>query len=199
MKRLLKKLFPDRKRRQITIASSMIVVFSTITLYIMFSELGIHWPTEEQIAGQETQLKQLRRKLRKSLERGNILSNKEQSLERMSKYFWVEHKNSHIDTEMRVKIESCAKRAGFKLESMGNIRKSSLTKGLNKLEISISAKSPIDKVVHFLNNIRSAKPTFFWQNCNIRPDNMINPSYLYFTGTLTVITINKATIKQLLN
>jgi hypothetical protein len=199
VKNIFSQLFSNKQRIKIIIAVVVLVVLSSITLYITLSELGIHWPTEKRIEEKKHELKQQRRKLRKSIERAKELLKREQVLEQISKQFWEEKKDTHIDSDMRASIEKCAKSAEFELQSMGNIRKSKLSKGLNKLAISISANSPMDKVVHFLNNIRQAKPGFFWQQCSIRPDNLTNPSKVYINGTLSIISINRAEIKQLLN
>ncbi|MCF6175289.1 MAG: hypothetical protein L3J71_05950 [Victivallaceae bacterium] len=198
MKRLFNILFSSRQRIKITIAIATIVALSGITLYITLSGLGIHWPTEERISEKKFELKKQRRELRLALERATLLSNKEHTLEQVIKNFWEVKPDTHIDSNMRAKIETCAKNAGFELQSMGNIRKSKLAKGFNKLEITISANSTMDKVVYFLNNIRQAKPEFFWQQCSIRPDNITNPDKVYLNGTLAIVSVDQAEVEKLL-
>jgi Type II secretion system (T2SS), protein M subtype b len=198
VKRLFNIMFSSRQRIKITIGIATIVAFSGITLYITLSGLGIHWPTEERISGKKFELKKQRRELRLALERATLLSNKEHALKQVIKNFWEVKPDTHIDSNMRAKIETCAKNAGFELQSMGNIRKSKLAKGFNKLEITVSANSPMDKVVHFLNNIRQAKPDFFWQQCSIRPDNITNPDKVYLNGTLAIVSVDQAEVEKLL-
>lgn len=198
MKQLFNRLFPNKQRIKMAIAIVVIVVLGGITLYITLSELDIHWPTEERISNKKDELKKQRRELRRALKRATLLNNKEAALPRAEKNFWEVKPDSHLDSAMRAKVEACAKSAGLELQSMGNIRTSKLTKGFNKLEITISAKSPMDKVVHFLNNIRQAKPDFFWQQCSIRPDNITNPDKVYLNGTLAIVSVDRAAVEKLL-
>ena len=199
MKQLFNRLFSSKQRIKIAIAIAVIVVLSGITLYITLSELGIHWPTEERISDKKDELKKQRRELRRAMERAALLSNKEEALARAGKNFWEVKPDTHLDSIMRAKIESYAKSAGLELQSMGNIRTSKLAKGYNKLEITISANSPMDKVIDFLNNIRQAKPIFFWQQCSIRPDNITNPNKVYLNGTLAIVSVDRAEVEKLLN
>lgn len=205
MKQLFNRLILSKQQIKITIAIVIIVVLSAITLYIVLSGLGIHWPTEERIINKKDKLKKQRRELRRTTTQAEALRAKVNILEEKIKTFWEVKPDVHLNSAMRAKLETCAKNAGLELQSMGNIRISKLAKGFNKLEIAISASSPMDKVIHFLNNIRQVKPVFFWQQCNIRPVNINSPAKItnsgrvYLNGTLAIISVDRAEVEKLLN
>ncbi len=199
MKNSWKKLFSRRKRLQIILIGIILVVLVALVFYIISDTLGLNWPSNAEIDALKSELQEQQQRLLKAERQTDKLLAEKRRLEKLSKRFWPIRQGGHIDVDMRSRIEKCAKDADLELQSMGNIRKSSLLSGINKLEISISSNTELDKVIHFLDNIRRAKPDIFWQNCNIRPNNMTNPDKVYLNGTLTIITIDRKEVKKLLS
>jgi hypothetical protein len=192
----LNNFFSSKKHLKFATLGTGIVVLVGMVLYVILSMLGIHWPSEAEIIDLKSTLKRQQHKLVKVQKDAERLDVEQQALGNLTNNFWSAGKDRHIDVEMRRKIEEYAKNAGLSLQSMGNIRTGKLAQGFNKLEITISANAPLDKVIHFLSDIRQAKPDFFWQQCSIRPDNMTNPDKVYLNGTLSVISIDKQAVEK---
>ena len=192
----LNNFFSSKKHLKVATLGIALVVLVGMVLYVIFNILGIHWPSETEILDLKSTLKEQQHKLAKVQAQARQLEVEQKTFDNLTNNFWHANKDRHIDVEMRRKIEKYAKNADLSLQSMGNIRTSKLAQGFNKLEITISANAPLDKVIHFLSDIRQAKPDFFWQQCSIRPDNMTNPDKVYLNGTLTVISIDKQAIDK---
>lgn len=183
----MKNWLKQTQKLKAILVSLTIAVLAIVALYVSAETFGFSWPTESTIEQKKNELKQQRRALKELQTRKKELDSQDQQLNDLCTKFWKVEDGKRPDTVMRGKIEQLAKQADLSLQSMSDIRKSKIVKGFYTLEMNISSNASIEQTADFLLELKRVKPCFYWQQINMRPDNIRNATKVNLTGTLKII------------
>lgn len=100
---------------------------------------------------------------------------------------WVESRDGLPDIELRRKIESAARTAGFEQTNIGAARRSRLNNELYFLEVDVNTAAALESLAVFWRELGKITPPIGWKRVDLRPEPSQNSDRIAFSGTLRVL------------
>lgn len=181
------------------VISGLITMLVLVALYLNFDFCGAVWPSERTIGRELTKLKDMQEKLRKTMDKSRELEGKIQHFAAAGNGYWLKLRDGNPEVDLRRRIEKAARAAGLQLKAVGNLRTVKIIDNVACYEISISADGEIKPVTEFLAALYQGTPRLFWDNLNLRPDNIQNPKMVVLNGTVKTIAVDAPDLVKLLS
>ncbi len=159
---------------------------------LIFEFAGIRselWPGQDKIDKETRDLKQAQATLQKELDESASLQYRRDCFSVRSKDYWIPQRDGKAETEVHKIITQAAKTAGFRLASTGDIRQTKISDGIFSMEIQLSASDSMESFARFCAEIYRSNPKFYWQRCQVRPENMKDVKNVNINGNLKFLCI----------
>lgn len=100
---------------------------------------------------------------------------------------WVESRDGLPDIELRRKIETAARTAGFEQINIGAARRSRLNNDLYFLEVDVNTSAALESLAIFWRELGKVTPPLGWKRVDLRPEQSQSSDQIFFNGTLRVL------------
>ncbi len=170
----------------------LVTVFLLGLSLLVFEIAGLRselWPGQEKIDKETRELKQAQTTLQKELDESASLQYRRDCFAMRSKDYWIPQRDGKPETEVHKIITQAAKTAGFRLASTGDIRQTKISDGIFSMEIQLSASDSMESFARFCAEIYRTNPKFYWQRCQVRPENMKDVKNVNINGNLKFLCI----------
>jgi len=182
--------------------SGMIALLAGLLLATLYWNLdfcsGI-WPGNATIKKELSRLKESQERLRKTIVQSRAQERRLQKFVAANNCYWLKSRDGNPEIDLRARIEKAARSAGLDLKAVGNLRTNKITDGVQGYEISISADADIKVLADFLAAVYQGTPRLYWDNLNLRPDNLQSPKLVMLNGTLKTIVVETPELVKLLS
>ena len=173
---------------------TFVLVFFLIGLaLIIFETSGEReefWPGENRISQELRDLKQQQLKLQKELNEAAALKYRRDAFTIQHRDYWISPRDGKAETEVQKIINHAAKVSGMKLTSIGDLRPIKITEDIFTMEMSIAGIDNVENVMRFSAELYRSNPKFYWQRCQIRPDNTKKSKNISLNANLRFLCIN---------
>lgn len=164
------------------------LLFSAV---VLLSSFGVSLPG---LFPSDTTLENARREQKKAIAAFEEAEARQKEFNAVSEKFkaltgacWVESRDGLPDIELRRKIETAARTAGFEQINIGAARRSRLNNDLYFLEVDVNTAAALEPLAVFWRELGRATPPIGWKRVELRPEQSQSSDRIQFSGTLRVL------------